>query len=159
MFESAKTELTRGHLIAGSAVAAAGFAVLKPTVAESAPAANVSSIASRAVIAFIDVQHGIADVPLTLDPDHLRYGVSTLAKLFAVPTIVITIQPPGEPDPQVFSDITDVLGTRKLIRHMPNSCNDANIRAAIDAISRKTLIISGVYTEIAVQTPALAYAA
>jgi len=72
---------------------------------------------------------------------------------------VITIQPPGEPDPQVFSDITDVLGTRKLIRHVPNSYNDANIRAAIDVTSRKTLIISGVYTEIAVQTPALAYAA
>ena len=45
------------------------------------------------------------------------------------------------------------------VRTTPNSFNDLELRAAIEASGRRTLLISGVATEVAVQLPALTAAA
>ena len=120
------------------------------------------SIAPDAVVLFIDIQKGIADSALTIDGKHLRRGVDALArlaKIFALPVVVAAVSPDGS-EPKIFEEIDDRLGPQPtLVRDVPCSMNDAAIRGAIEATGRKTLLISGVVTEIAVQLPAIAAAA
>jgi hypothetical protein len=121
------------------------------------------SIAGDAILLLADLQAGIADLPLTVAPDALRRGVAALMKLaaiFEIPTI-ITVVPGG--DGQVSALMAEVEAGRHgaplFVRTTPNSFNDAEIRAAIEASGRRTLLVSGVATEVAVQLPALTGAA
>jgi nicotinamidase-related amidase len=103
-----------------------------------------------AVILFADLQSGIVELSQTNPLDRLKAGVgglSKLAKLFDLPTVVSGIAPAT-----MLPEIAD------LPIHYRTTCDsflNDEIVAAIKATGRKTLLIAGVATELAVQLPAL----
>lgn len=108
-----------------------------------------------AIVIFADIQHGIADLPLTVPPaDLLRsvHGLARLAEIFDVPTLALTIPKRGGGPSVVVPQIT---GTRtkltQLQRTTPDSFENPGIRGAIEESGRKTLVVCGVATEIVVQ--------
>jgi nicotinamidase-related amidase len=121
------------------------------------------SIAHGAILLLADLQAGIADLPLTVPEPSLKRGVAALIKLaeiFDIP-ILITVVPgaDGSPSP-LMSEVEAIRpGRPYFVRTTPNSFNDAEIRAAIEASGRKTLLVSGVATEVAVELPCLTAAA
>lgn len=121
------------------------------------------SIASDAILLIADLQAGIADLPLTVAEEQLKRNVGALMKLatiFDIP-LIITAVPGG--DGRVSALMVEVedgrCGAPVMVRTTPNSFNDAEIRAAIENSGRKTLLVSGVATEVAVQLPSLTAAA
>lgn len=113
---------------------------------------------SDAFVLFADLQQGIADLPLTISAEQLKKGVlnlAKLAKLFEIPAIVTAVQT-GVGDPKILSEIEEGIG--KLPTHLrttADSFRNDKIAAAIKESGRKTILISGVATELAVQLPAL----
>jgi nicotinamidase-related amidase len=58
------------------------------------------------------------------------------------------------------SEVEDARGDWPyFVRTTPNAFNDAELRAAIEASGRRTLLVSGVATEVAVELPCLTAAA
>lgn len=117
---------------------------------------------SNTVILFADLQAGIIERSVTNELAGLRRAVSALAKLaklFEIPAVVTTA-PSGGGAAQVTPEIAAALGE---LPHYQRTTTDAFLhaetRAAIMATGRKTLIISGVATEIIVQHSALSGAA
>jgi isochorismate hydrolase len=112
-----------------------------------------------AVILFADLQAGIVELTQTNPLGRLKTGVralARLAKLFDIPAIVSGIRGQDGSPAGVLSEIADGLGT--LPTHHRTTCDsflNEEIIAAIKATGRKTLLISGVATELAVQLPAL----
>ena len=112
-----------------------------------------------AVILFADLQAGIVELTQTNPFDHLKKAVralAKLAKLLDIPAVVTGIRGedgnPAEMIPQIAEGLGDVP------THHRTTCDsflDEEIVAAIKATGRKTLLISGVATELAVQLPAL----
>lgn len=116
-------------------------------------------IAEDTLVLFADLQTGIADLPLTVPPPALRRGVlalARLAKLFSLPIVVSAVPgrdgKPGVPLPELAQGL-GAFTTH--YRTTSDSFADAPIKAAIEATGRKTLLISGVATEVAVLLPAL----
>jgi isochorismate hydrolase len=111
------------------------------------------------VILFADLQAGIVELTQTNPLGRLKTGVRSLArlaKLFDIPAIVSGIRGQDGSPAGVLSEIADGLGT--LPTHHRTTCDsflNEEIIAAIKATGRKTLLISGVATELAVQLPAL----
>jgi nicotinamidase-related amidase len=108
-----------------------------------------------AVVIFADLQHGITDLPLTVPTAELLrsvQGLATLAEIFDMPTLTLTIPKRGGGPSVVVSQITE---TRSKFKHIqrttPDSFENAEIRQAIEATGRKTLLVCGVATEIVVQ--------
>jgi nicotinamidase-related amidase len=121
------------------------------------------SIADDAVLLLADLQAGIADLPLTVPEASLKRGVAALVKLariFEIPTL-ITVVPgaDGTPSPLMAEVEAAADGWPRFVRTTPNSFNDAELRAAIEASGRKILLVSGVATEVAVELPCLSAAA
>jgi nicotinamidase-related amidase len=121
------------------------------------------SIASDAILLMADLQGGIADLPLTIPEAQLKTNVAALMKLAAIFEIplIVTVVPgaDGAPSP-LMAEVTAGMGEAKpYVRTTPNSMNDAEIRAALEGSGRKTLLVSGVATEVAVQLPSLTAAA
>jgi nicotinamidase-related amidase len=121
------------------------------------------SIAGDAILLLADLQAGIADLPLTVPEASLRRGVAALVKLagiFEIPTL-ITVVPgaDGAPSPLMAEVEAGGAGWPRFVRTTPNSFNDAELRAAIEASGRRTLLVSGVATEVAVELPCLTAAA
>jgi hypothetical protein len=121
------------------------------------------SIADDAFLLLADLQGGIADLPLTVPEPQLRRGVSALlrlASIFELPKLITAV--PGG-DGQVSPLMPELEAARSgapiFVRTTPNSMNDAEIRRAIEASGRKTILVSGVATEVAVQLPSLTLAA
>ena len=59
--------------------------------------ASKASLATDAVILFADLQQGISDLPLTVEPARLHKSVKAMAKLakiFSIPVFVSTV--PGQ---------------------------------------------------------------
>ncbi|MBV9563681.1 MAG: isochorismatase family protein [Bradyrhizobium sp.] len=117
---------------------------------------------SGTMVLFADLQSGIVELGVTNELALLRRavaGLAKLAKLFDMATIVTTA--PGEGgEAVVISEIAAALGP--LPQHMRKTTDaftDAASRAAILAVNRRTLLISGVATEIIVQHSALSAAA
>lgn len=115
-------------------------------------------VASDTLVLFADLQEGIADLPLTISMDRLKKGVralAKLAKLFDIPAIVTAV--PGETGQAVIlPEIAEELGPLPTyFRTTADSFLNPEIAAAIQASGRKTILISGVATELAVQLPAL----
>ena len=114
---------------------------------------------SDAVILLIDLQAGIADSSLTVPYKELRKGVSGLCKiaqLFEIPVVVSAIQYPPGSDAKMMPEIKDALGDYLLhYRTSADSLENPEIKAALEATGRKTLLIGGTITEIAVQMAAL----
>jgi nicotinamidase-related amidase len=110
------------------------------------------------VVLFADLQKGIADLPLTVTQEHLKKGVlalAKLAKLFGMPAVISGVQPEGEPA-QMLPEIKEGFGPYTIVyRTTADSLLNGAIAQAIEATGRKTLLISGVATELAVQLPAL----
>ena len=112
-----------------------------------------------ALVLFADLQLGIFERAKTILPDRLQLGVralAKLAKLFEMPAIVSGIRGEGGEPAIIIPEIAEGLG--EILTHHRTTCDsflNAEILAAVQATRRKTLLISGVATELAVQLPAL----
>jgi nicotinamidase-related amidase len=115
-----------------------------------------------AVVLFADLQEGIVERARTIDRESLGLGVSGLAKLakiFELPVIVTTV-PGGDGGPAILiPEIEAVLGpVNRMQRLTTDLFDNETIRKAVEATERKTLLIAGVATEVAVQRPSLSAA-
>jgi len=111
------------------------------------------------VVLFADLQTGIIELSQTQPLDRLKKSVSglaQLAKLFEMPVIVTGVRGDDGSDAKITPEIASALGD--LPTHHRITCDsllNPEILAAIQATGRKTLLISGVATELAVQLPAV----
>jgi nicotinamidase-related amidase len=116
-------------------------------------------LAADGIVLFADLQRGIVERSRTIERAALGAGVSAvarLAKIFELPVIVTTVPGTDGAPAELIPEIEAVLGPVKpLARTGTDSFDNAAIRAAIEATGRKTLIVSGVATEVAVQRPSL----
>ena len=112
-----------------------------------------------AVILFADLQSGIVELSQTNPLDRLRTRVlalAKLAKLLDMPAVVSGIRGEDGSAAKIIPQIAEGLGD--LPTHHRTTCDsflNEEIVSAITATGRKTLLISGVATELAVQLPAL----
>ncbi len=115
--------------------------------------------AEDTVVLFADLQAGIVELAQTNPVDRLTKGVlalAKLAKLCDMPAIVSGIAGEDGSPARVIPEIAEGLGN--LRTHHRTTCDsflNGEIESAISATGRKTLLISGVATELAVQLPAL----
>jgi nicotinamidase-related amidase len=111
------------------------------------------------VVLFADLQQGIVELTKTNPLGRLKAGVralAKLAKLFDMPVIVTGIMGENGSPAKVIPEIDEALGV--LPTHHRSTCDsflNDGIVSAVAATGRKTLLISGVATELAVQLPAL----
>jgi nicotinamidase-related amidase len=114
--------------------------------------------ASDSIILFADLQEGIADLPLTVSAERLGKGVrglAKLAKLFEIPVIVTAVAG-AEGQAKILPEISEELGEVPThFRTTADSFLNQDILKAVKDSGRKTILISGVATELAVQLPAL----
>jgi isochorismate hydrolase len=112
-----------------------------------------------AIVLFADLQSGIVELTQTNPLDRLKIRVralAKLAKLLDMPAIVSGVRGEDGTPAKVLSEIADGLGA--LPTYHRTTCDsflNEEIVSAIKATERKTLLISGVATELAVQLPAL----
>jgi nicotinamidase-related amidase len=112
-----------------------------------------------AVVLFADLQAGIVELTQTNPLPRLKSAVlalGKLAKLFDMPVVVSGVQGEDGSPAKMIPEISQALG--ELQTHHRTTCDsmlNAEILGAIEASGRKTLLISGVATELAVQLPAL----
>ena len=111
------------------------------------------------VVLFADLQAGIVELSQTNPLDRLKKAVralAKLAKLLDMPAVLSGVRGedggPAKMIPQIAEGLGD-LPTQ--YRTTCDSFLNEAVAAAIKATGRKTLLISGVATEIAVQLPAL----
>jgi nicotinamidase-related amidase len=111
------------------------------------------------VVLFADLQQGIVELTKTNPLGRLKASVTALAKLaklFDMPVFVTGIMGEDGSPAQVITEINEALGA--LPTHHRTTCDsflNEEIVSEIAATGRKTLLISGVATELAVQLPAL----
>src|SRR5450755_146291 len=111
------------------------------------------------VILFADLQAGIVELTQTNPLARLKTGVralARLAKLFDIPAVVSGIRGEDGSPAGVLSEIAEGLGS--IPTHHRTTCDsflNEEIVSAIKTTGRKTLLLSGVATELAVQLPAL----
>jgi nicotinamidase-related amidase len=116
-------------------------------------------IAQDAIVLFADLQTGIVELSQTNPVDRLKTGVralAKLAKLLGIPAVVSGVRGEDGKPSKMIPQIADGLGD--LPTHHRTTCDsflNEEIVSAIKATGRKTLLISGVATELAVQLPAL----
>ncbi len=111
------------------------------------------------VLLFADLQSGIVELTQTNPLGRLKTGVralAKLAKLFDIPTVVSGVRGEDGSSAKMLPEIEEGLGLLPT-RHRTtcDSFLDEEIVSAVKATGRKTLLISGVATELAVQLPAL----
>lgn len=112
-----------------------------------------------ALVLFADLQAGIVELTQTNALDRLKKAVralAQLAKLFDIPVIVTGIRGEDGNAAKIIPQIGEILGN--LSTHHRTTCDsflNPEIVSAIEATGRKTLLLSGVATELAVQLPAL----
>jgi nicotinamidase-related amidase len=123
------------------------------------PIANSRIDPHDAVVLFADLQAGIVELTQTNPLPRLTASVlalGKLAKLFDMPVVVSGVQGQDGSPAQMLPEIGQALG--ELPTHHRTTCDsflNAEIVAAVEGTGRKTLLISGVATELAVQLPAL----
>ncbi len=114
---------------------------------------------SDTLVLFADLQAGIADLPLTVPYTRLQKGVlalSRLAHLLGMPAIVSAIQGQDGSPAKIMPEIAQGLGELPVhYRTTADSLENQAIKQAIEATGRKTILIAGTATEVAVQLPAL----
>jgi len=112
-----------------------------------------------ALILFADLQAGIVELTQTNPQDRLQKAVralAQLAKLLEIPVIVTGVRGEEGAAAKIIPQIGEILGN--LPTYHRTTCDsflNPEIVSAIKATGRKTLLISGVATELAVQLPAL----
>lgn len=108
-----------------------------------------------ALLIFGDLQSGIVDLPLTVDPRALlnsAKGLAQLGKIYQIPALAFTIPKRRGGRPVIAPEITETLDSYvHLERTTPDSFENEAIREAIAGSGRNTLIVCGVATEIVVQ--------
>jgi|SRR5579883_2397731 len=115
--------------------------------------------AADAVVLFVDLEHGIIELTQTNPMEKLRKAVSGLARLariFEMPVIVSAVQDENGTPAEIIPEIAKEAGP--VPTHHRTTCNsfrDAEIVASIQSTGRRTLLIAGVATELAVQLPAI----
>lgn len=119
---------------------------------------SLNDLASRAVVLFVDQQEGIAERGTSADPKTVGKMAATLAQaahIYDIPVVVSTVALGMEP--KLIKPLREVLGDEQRIftRGGTDSFDDTVIRDTVEATGRKTLLISGVVTEVAVQRAAL----
>jgi hypothetical protein len=120
---------------------------------------NSRIIPQDTIILFADLQSGIVELTQTNPLDRLKtraLALARLAKLLDLPAIVSGIRGEDGSPARVISEIAEGLGAFPI--HHRTTCDsflNEEIVSAIKATGRKTLLISGVATELAVQLPAL----
>lgn len=120
---------------------------------------NSRIIPQDAVILFADLQAGIVELTQTNPIERLKKAVHALARLamlLNLPVVVTGIRGEDGSPAKVIPQIAEVLGD--LPTYHRTTCDsflNQELVAAIKAKGRKTLLISGVATELAVQLAAL----
>jgi nicotinamidase-related amidase len=111
------------------------------------------------LVLLIDLQAGIADKASTSSYKDLQKGVTALcrlARIFEMPVVVSAIHGPDGKEAKIMPEIKNALGELPVhYRTTADSLENEAIKAAVEATGRKTILISGAITEIAVQMPAL----
>jgi len=116
-------------------------------------------IAEDTIVLFADLQAGIADLPMTVTSERLRKGVSGLARIaaiFGIPAVATVFLGRDAAAPAMMPEISQALGKLDVVqRATADAFRNETILKAVSASGRKTVLISGVATELAVQLPAL----
>jgi nicotinamidase-related amidase len=124
----------------------------------------MTNISSRidprdAAVLFVDLQDGIVDLTRTISVDRLKLGVlglAKLAKIFGMPTIVSGVPGQDGVAPKMIPQLENGIGRYSVYqRTTADSFQNEAIVAAVRSTGRRTLLISGVSSEVAVQLPAL----
>jgi nicotinamidase-related amidase len=124
----------------------------------------MTNISSRidprdAALLFVDLQDGIIDLTRTISVDRLKLGVlglAKLAKIFGIPTIVSGVPGQDGAAPKMIPQLENGIGRYSVYQRMTaDSFRNEVIVAALRSTGRRTLLISGVSSEVAVQLPAL----
>ena len=114
---------------------------------------------SDTLVLFTDLQAGIADLPLTVPYARLQKGVhalSRLAHLLGMPAIVSAVKGQDGSPAKIMPEIAQGLGELPIhYRTTADSFENQTIKQAIEATGRKTILIAGTATEVAVQLAAL----
>ena len=108
------------------------------------------------VVLFAGLQKGIVELTQTIPIDRLKKGVLALAKLLGMPAVVAGVRAEDGTPAKVIPQIAEGFGA--LPTHHRTACDsflNEEIVSAIKATGRKTLLISGVATELTEQLPAL----
>ncbi len=120
--------------------------------------ANSRILPSDTLVLFADLQQGIADLPLTQPLPKLQKSVlalAKLAKLFELP-VFVTAVPGQDGTAKIFPEIEEGYGqVPTYYRTTADAFLNEELASAIKATGRKTILLSGVATELAVQLPAL----
>jgi nicotinamidase-related amidase len=115
-----------------------------------------------AIVLFLDLQAGIIELTKTNEQPRLRKSVEALgklARLFDLPVIVSAVREQGK-EAVMIPEIENAIGAYEI--HYRTTCDcfaNAEIQNLIHDSGRKTILISGVATELAVQLPALSASA
>jgi nicotinamidase-related amidase len=111
------------------------------------------------LLLFVDLQVGIVELSRTVSQDRLKKGVlglSKLAKIFGMPCIISGVAGQDGAAPKLIPQIAEGIGECSVYqRTTADSFRNQAIVGAVQATGRKTLLISGVSSEVAVQLPAL----
>ena len=111
------------------------------------------------LVLFADLQQGIVELTRTVPLDRLRKGIKGLAKLakiFDMPIVVSAVAGEDGKAATIVPEIEAGYGPYPIHhRTTANSLLNPDIAALIQQSGRRTLLISGVATELAVQLPAL----
>lgn len=112
-----------------------------------------------AVILFADLQAGIVELSATNPLERIRKavrGLAKLAKLLQIPVFVTGVRGENGEPAKVIPEIGEAFGELPTLHRMTcDSFQNPEIVSAIKSTGRKTLLISGVATELAVQLAAL----
>jgi nicotinamidase-related amidase len=118
--------------------------------------------ADDVLVAFVDLQAGIVNLGITNTPARLRTAVSALADLaaaFSLPVVISCVPTTSAAVAPLLPEIAQRLPDAKpLVRSTANAMDDEPFCAALAAFGRKTLIVAGVATEVAVRLMALSAA-
>jgi nicotinamidase-related amidase len=115
--------------------------------------------ATDCIVLFADLQAGIAELTKTNPLEHLRSRVQALAELaslFEIPVVITGITAEDGTGAKILPEIGTVLGAVPTYhRGVCDAFLDDEVASAIQKTGRKTILISGVATEVAVQLAAL----
>jgi nicotinamidase-related amidase len=113
--------------------------------------------ATKAVLLLVDCQPGLALASGSRSQQTLVNNVTALARtanVFGVPIVATTSARDRFSGP-IFSQLSAVITTPVVERHVLNAYDDDTVRGALDALGRTQIVIAGLLTEACVAFPAL----
>lgn len=111
----------------------------------------------NSALLFIDHQPQMAFGVTSIDRQMLKNNTVALAKsakVFAIPTIITTVETESFSGP-TYPELLDVFPENDLLeRTSMNSWDDQKVRDAVAATKRKKIILSGLWTEVCINSAA-----